>query len=146
MGEALTTIDTTQQPVYKIEALEKIVRERSGGAALLDEFTPVVEEANYLVQHNRRVAYVWQRYRGPDYAKAVVKSGFEETAVIPKRIGEVTLEDLLLAMATVLQRYGSIDLRRAIAVNAYDVLRCACECVTLLDIIVTLGSCMNNEQ
>ena len=127
-------------PLRKIEELEAIVRARPGGGALLDDFAPIADEAQFLVQHNRRVGAAWQRNAGPAFARAVVDSGFDENAEIPRSIGGATLEGLLLAMADVLQQYGSLPVRRAIAEHAPDVLRGARRATTLGELVDALAA------
>lgn len=133
-------LENPPQPLRKIEALEAIVRSRPGGAALLDELLPLADEVQFLVQRNRRVATVWQRHAGPAFARAIVESGFDEWARIPKSIQAASLEGLLLAMADALQRHGSLALRRAIADNAYELLRCARECSNFRELIDALAA------
>jgi hypothetical protein len=140
MKTAERPASNTGQALRKIEELETIVRTRPGGATLLAELGPHAEEVNFLVQRNRRVAVVWQRNSGPEFARALVDSGFDELLTIPRSIGGATLEGLLLAMADVLQRHGSLQLRHVIAANAHDLLRCARACTTLREVIDSLAA------
>jgi hypothetical protein len=127
-------------PLRKIEELEALVRARPGGAALLEDLRPHAAEASYLVQRNRRVSTVWQRNGGPALIRALVDSGFDERVQIPASVGEATLETLLLAMADALQRHGSIELRRAIAGNAHEMLSCSRQCRTLAELLDALAA------
>ena len=116
-----------EQPRMKLEPFEAALLQLPDGAALAGAFQAHIEEVIGLVNTNRRVGTVWQRYKGPLFVRAVVQQRASEEIHIPEEVEGVSLEMLLLQMAEALQRYGSQDLRSAIAEHALRVFRLARE-------------------
>jgi hypothetical protein len=122
----------------KLDYFESALRRRAGGAALADAFQTHIEEVLYLVNNNRRVAVVWQRNQGPSFINAALAGGAAHEVVIPKEVNGVALETLLLRMADVLQRHGSLELRQAIAAHSLRALRWSRECKSFSDVLQQL--------
>ncbi len=118
----------------KLEHLERALRRSATGAKLAAVIEVHVEEVIGLVNQNRRVGVVWQRNQGPAFVRAIVDSGFEENVKIPAWVNGITLEELLLRMADVLQRHGSPGLRHAIADQSFDLLCWARGCASLQEL------------
>jgi hypothetical protein len=122
----------------KLDYFETALRKRPGGAELADLFQAHAEEVLYLVNHNRRVAVVWQRNQGPAFVHAALAGHTPHEVVFPKEVNGVALEVLLLRMANVLQRHGSLELRRAIAERSVQALRWAREAGSFSDALQQL--------
>jgi hypothetical protein len=130
--------DAPRPRVWKAELLEAKLRRSSAGSEMADLLGFLGPEAVSLVKESRRVGATWNRYHGPRFIRDVVASGFEGDTVIPREMDGVTLEDLLLHMADALQRYGSPEMRHAIARWSLPVLRWARECDSLQDLFERL--------
>lgn len=122
----------------KLDYFETALRRRPGGAELADLFQAHVEEVLHLVNHNRRVAVVWQRNQGPAFIHSALAGRAPHEVVIPKEMNGVPLEMLLLRMGDVLQRHGSLELRRAIAERAVQALHWARDAGSFSDMLQRL--------
>lgn len=134
-----------EEPPLKLEYFERALRGQPGGAALADAFAAHVEEVVTLVNRNRRVATVWQRYHGPRFIQEAAAHRTRDGA-IPKVIDGVRLETLLLHMADTLQRHGSPELQQAIADCSLQVLRWARACWSVDDVLRELGAWKPNQE
>ncbi len=117
----------SEQPRVKLEPYEAALRRQPGGAALADAFAEHVEEVVALINRNRRVAVVWQRFKGPAFVRAAVERGVSHGVTIPQDVEGCPLEMLLLQMADALQSHGSPPLRNAIAEHSLQILKMARE-------------------
>jgi len=124
-----------QQPRVKLEPFEAALRQRPGGPALADALAANVEEVIGLINRNRRVAVVWQRYKGPAFIQAAVRGVISQSMPIPREVEGTSLEMLLLQMADALQRHGSTQLRDAIAEHSLHILRMAREGSSLTHVL-----------
>ena len=122
----------------KLDYFETALRRRPGGAELADLFQAHIEEVLHLVNHNRRVAVVWQRNQGPTFIHEALAGRAPHEVVFPKEVNGVTLDVLLLRMADVLQRHGSLELRRTIADRSVQALRWAREAGSFSDMLQQL--------
>jgi hypothetical protein len=113
----------SQQPRMKLEPFEAALHRLPDGAALANAFQMHIEEVINLVNKNRRVGMVWQRYKGPLFVQAVIQQRSIPEISIPEEVEGVSLEMLILQMADVLQRHGSQELRSAIAEHALRIFR-----------------------
>jgi hypothetical protein len=136
----------TEQPRLKLEVFEAALRQRPGGAELADAFQAHIGEVVGLLNKNRRVAVVWQRYHGPAFLRAAIQGGPSQDVVIPKQVDGVSLEMLLLQMADALQRHGSPELRRAIAERSLQILRWARECGSFNDVLSDLETRRSDQE
>jgi hypothetical protein len=123
------------EPQLKLEYFERALRRSPGGGALADAFQTHIEEVVGLINKNRRVAVVWQRYQGPAFMRAVMQNRVSQDVVIPKQVNSIPLEMLLLQMADALQRHGSPELCRMIAERSFQILRWARECHSFADML-----------
>lgn len=130
----------TDQPRLKLEYFEAALRKRPGGGELANAFEVHIEEILYLINKNRRVGVVWQRYRGPEFIRAAIDGRVGTDVPIPQQVEGVPLEMLLLQMADVLQRHGSPELRRTIAEKSLQILGWARECGSITEVLVSLES------
>ena len=135
-----------ERPKRKLEYFETALRRRPGGAELADAFEEHVEEIVSLINKNRRVAVVWQRNQGPAFMRAAVHGSASNEVTIPKQVGCISLETLLLQVADALQRHGSLELRRTIAERSLQVLRWARECNSFSDMLVDLETRRSSHE
>ncbi|MDF0645218.1 MAG: hypothetical protein P0111_14400 [Nitrospira sp.] len=124
----------SDQPRMKLEPFEAALYRLPDGPALADAFQKHIEEVIGLVNTNRRVGVVWQRYKGPLFVRAAVQQRACADISIPEEVEGVSLEMLMLQMADVLQRHGSQGLRSAIAEHALRIFRLARERCSLAGI------------
>lgn len=120
-----------EAPPRKLEVIEKELKRSKAGCRVLKIIEDHVEEVIDLVNHNRPTTVIWQRNHGPKFIRAIVDSLFEENVKIPQAIENISLSDLLLRMAGVLQHNGSPELRRTIAEHSFRVLSWAQDCESL---------------
>jgi hypothetical protein len=71
-------------------------------------------EVRYLVNHHRETQVAWHRSQGPGFIAHYVKSARDPDHRVPREIGGVRMENLIVSMAAVLQQQGSPELARAI--------------------------------
>jgi hypothetical protein len=121
-------------PPRKLEVFERELKGFAAGRCVLKIIEAHAEEVVYLVNHNRRVAAVWQRHQGPAFIRAIVDSGFDAGCKVPKTIKGVALSDLLLRMADMLQRHGTQKLRTTIGRHSLWVFCWAQECESLREL------------
>ena len=118
----------------KLEPFQAALYRLPDGPALADAFQQHIEEVIGLVNTNRRVGVVWQRYKGPLFVRAVVQQRACTEISTPAEVEGVSLEMLMLQMADVLQRHGSQELRSAIAEHALRIFRLVREHCSLASI------------
>jgi hypothetical protein len=71
-------------------------------------------EVRHLVNHQRETQVAWHRSQGPSFIAHYTRNARDPAHRVPREIGGVRLENLIISMATVLQRHGSPELARAI--------------------------------
>ena len=71
-------------------------------------------EVGQLVRHNRATTTTWNRFQGPSFVSHYLKTIKDHGYLAPHEINGVRVENLLLAMATVLQDEGNPALAHAI--------------------------------
>ena len=134
------TLSEPPPKLRKLEFFEKELKRSEAGRCVLEIIQAHGEEVIYLVNHNRRVATVWQRYKGPAFIQAVVDSGFEDDVTVPKVIEGIALSDLLLRMADALQQSGSQKLIQIIGTHTALVLQWAEVCNSLQEMFALIHS------
>jgi hypothetical protein len=72
------------------------------------------EELQYLVNHHRQTQVAWHRSHGPAFVAHYTKSARDPEYRVPREIGGMHVENTIVSMAAVLQRYGSQELAKAI--------------------------------
>jgi len=105
------------------------------GARIADLVDQHRREVVQLVNHNRRVAAVWHRNKGPAFLNRAIHNARDPEQKIPRAIEGVTREALLERMADVLSRYGTAGLSTAIAQNRSEVLAYAAEFDSLHELV-----------
>jgi hypothetical protein len=69
------------------------------------------DEVKRLIDTNRRVAVVWQRYGGPLLVRRILLGEQDPDPPLPERIGERPVLVLIDKLIAILERYGSPTLR-----------------------------------
>jgi hypothetical protein len=126
----------------KLEYFEDQLKVTPFGREVLKIVQSHMDEVMYLINKNRPTMVCWQRHHGPKFIRSVVNSGFEEDTEFVKEIEGVTIEEILLNMAEVLQDNGSPELKNTIGKYAALVLRMARETNSLHEVIQRI----NNTQ
>jgi hypothetical protein len=126
----------------KLEYFEDQLKVTPFGREVLKIVQSHMDEVMYLINKNRPTMVCWQRHHGPKFIRSVVNSGFEKDTEFVKEIEGVTIEEILLNMAEVLQDNGSPELKNTIGKYAALVLRMARETNSLHEVIQRI----NNTQ
>jgi hypothetical protein len=100
----------------KLEHLERRLKKSQTGRQIFDLLYTHAEEIFMLINQNRPVKVVWHRNNGPEFTAIIAKSGFENEVVVPKQVGEVKLEQLMLRISAAIQDQASPDLKKAIGI------------------------------
>ena len=85
------------------------------GAQFVALYQAHAREVWNLVQHNRRVATAWHRARGPMWVRLAMKAIDAPQAELPLQADGTKLVESLQRVAVALERCGSPDLRRDVA-------------------------------
>jgi hypothetical protein len=80
-------------------------------------------EVNHLVNHDRETQMAWHRTHGPSFVSHYLKSARQEDHRVPREIGGMRIENVIISMAAALQRSASQELSTAIATHYIDVLQ-----------------------
>ncbi|MDB4584180.1 hypothetical protein N9164_13580 [Draconibacterium sp.] len=119
----------------KLEYFEDQLKVTPFGREVLKVVRAHMDEVMYLINKNRPTMVCWQRHHGPKFIRSVVNSGFEEDAEFVKEVDGITMEEIMLNMAEVLQDNGSQELKSTIGKYARLVLRMARETSSLREVI-----------
>jgi hypothetical protein len=92
-------------------AVELRLRQTEAGRALWALVERHRDAVLALVNHTRPVTVVWQRNQGPSFIAALGRSVKESNYRIPREIGGVSRKEFTLALAIILDVYGSESLR-----------------------------------
>ena len=107
---------------------EKELKETVFGREILESIYKHHYEAISLVNHNREVKVAWNRYQGPSFVAHFMKNSKEDHYMIPESIQGITLQNLLIKMAVVLEKNGSLQLAQDVDRYAIDILNYAQTC------------------
>src|SRR5688500_13163571 len=80
-------------------------------------------EVNYLINHDRETKMAWQRTHGPSFVSHYVKTVRQEDYRVPRQIGGMRVENVIISMAAALQQNGSQELSTAITHHYLEVLQ-----------------------
>lgn len=119
----------------KIEYFKDQLRESPMGRQVLSLLTQHSQEVMYLITKNRPTMVAWQRLQGPKFVRSFVDSGFEEDTSFLRETDGISLEQLLLQMAEVLQDNGSMELKQTIGTYTHKVIGIARESTSLRQLI-----------
>jgi hypothetical protein len=109
----------------RLEYFEDMLDTTPRGREVLSVIERHAKEVLGLVNYTRPVMLAWNRNKGPAFIKSFMDSGFEDDLPFARRIGEVTLKQLLLAMAECLMDFGSPELKGSIGNYAPWIFRTA---------------------
>ncbi|MGH7528262.1 MAG: trypsin-like peptidase domain-containing protein [Gemmatimonadales bacterium] len=118
-----------------VERLEERLEETPNGRIAKNLIATHQEEVLALVNTRRPVTVVWQRKQGPAFLAAFSRSVRHSGYPIPREINRVSIQNLLMSMATVLEEHGSPPLRRDIRRLSLDVIRVCRECETAEELV-----------
>lgn len=128
-GPALEAAQPTL--VEGVKVLREELEQSEAGRRWLDLVRTHAREVRDLVNQDRETQVAWQRHRGPAFVAHFVKSARDADHRIPHAVGDVRIENLILAMAATLQRSGSPELVAAITEHYLTVLQFAGESETV---------------
>ncbi len=105
-----------------LRRLRRTLSQTEPGTVALNLILEFRFEVMHLIQQQRAVGVVWQRKQGPAFVAALFRSLKEPAYRIPREIEGVTVQALLMSMATVLDEHGSQPLRAAIRQHTLSIL------------------------
>jgi len=111
-----------------LDDLEEKLEETATGQRLKQLFRTHEQEIFNLVNRHRPVTVTWHRKQGPAFLAALGRSVKHPEYEIPQEINNVSLQNLLMSMATVLEEYGSEPLRQDVRRYAVDVVQLSKQC------------------
>ena len=80
-------------------------------------------EVNYLINHDRDTQMAWHRTQGPSFVSHYLKSVRDADHRVPREIGGMRVENVIISMAAALQQNASQELSTAIRDHYLDVLQ-----------------------
>jgi hypothetical protein len=98
----------------KVNALRGQIEATSLGKTLISEMDLHQEEISRLVNRQRRVMVTWHRHHGPAFSAHCLRCLKEPDHKVPNDIEGISRTALLTAMAEVLSKHGSEQLREVI--------------------------------
>jgi len=60
-----------------------------------------------LINHNKRVATIWHRVRGPQWVRYAIKATYQKEAVIPGNLEDIFFSEGLRRFTVIIKRYAS---------------------------------------
>lgn len=123
-----------------VEYLDSRMEESETGRRVKSIIERHREEVLHLVNHHRPVTIIWHRKQGPAYIAAFARSIKHPEFKVPGEINKVSLQNLLMSMATVLEEHGSEALQEDIRAYALDVMNMSRNCNTAEEIIQVIST------
>jgi hypothetical protein len=80
-------------------------------------------EVNYLINHDRETQMAWHRTNGPSFVSHYLKSVRDADHRVPREIGGMRVENVIISMAAALRCNGSQELSTDITNHYIDVLQ-----------------------
>jgi len=111
-----------------LDQLEDKLEETITGRTLKQLFRTHEQEIFNLVNRHRTVTVTWHRKQGPAFLAALGRSVKHPEYEIPQEINNISLQNLLMSMATVLEEFGSEPLRQDVRRYAVDVVQLSKQC------------------
>jgi hypothetical protein len=108
----------------EVVALRRDLERTESGQRWLELMRLHSPEIQYLVNHHRPTQVAWQRSQGPAFVAHYLKSARDRAYRVPREIGGTRPENLIVAMAAVLQQHGSPALAQAITEHYLTALQC----------------------
>jgi hypothetical protein len=122
IADTSSPIEPPTEREILLRRVERTLRQTEQGHAVLNVVQEFRFEVMQLIQQRRAVGVIWQRRQGPAFLAALFRSLKEPNYRIPRQIEGVSIQSLLMNMATVLEEYGSPRLGAAIEQHALDIL------------------------
>jgi len=132
-GGGLVTLSGSEQPEAdaieeRLDALLATYGSRDAGRRLWRLVQQHRDEVVRMVRTHKPTALTWRRCQGPSFVSHYIKTLQDDRHLAPEQIGGMRIENLVLGMATTLQRDGSPALSRAIRRHYLDILEAARGC------------------
>lgn len=105
------------------------------GRTILHIFRKHEVELFRLINKHRPVTLTWQRKQGPAFIAAFGRSVKYSDYIIPNEINRVSMQNLLMSMASILEEHGSDSLRLDIQQYSLDVLQLSKGCHSANDFL-----------
>jgi subtilisin family serine protease len=122
-----------------LAALHATLRDTRRGPTLEKLFETYGSEVWALIQHNRKVAAIWHRCKGPIWVRFALRAAHEPQRPVPFEADGVALTDALRRFGLALKRYGSQPLRNDVEAweGEFVLVR---DGMSLNEIITTIGN------
>jgi hypothetical protein len=114
-GQPLSVDDPDQDLADSWAAFEDALADTDRGRRLLALVREHHREVRALIDHHRPVTVTWHRNKGPGFVAALIDAARTKSSTVPTLVAGHSLETLLERMADVLARFGTPELRAAIA-------------------------------
>src|SRR5271165_387951 len=155
-GPTLTVPDDVLQHREKVlamerrlQGLEREIREKALGRAVLERIKEHRPELTRLIEHRRAVNVAWHRCHGPAYAAHCLRSFEDQRYEVPSEADGVTPLELIQRMARVLTAHGSERLRHDVThyeLLALDLIAGCSSVWQLVDRIRELDSVVSADE
>ena len=104
-------------------ALQEDLKQTEVGTYWLELARRHAPEVRYLIDHDRETQMAWHRTQGPSFVSHYIKSARQADHRVPREIGGMRVENVIVSMAAALQRNASQELSTAITDHYLDVLQ-----------------------
>jgi Trypsin len=104
-------------------ALKNDLERTEAGQYWMELVRSHASEVNYLINNDRETKMAWHRTHGPSFVSHYLKSVRQEDYRVPREIGGMRVENVIVSMAAALQRNASQELSTAITNHYLDVLQ-----------------------
>jgi len=126
-----------------VEYIEERLEDTHNGRAILKMIDIHQEEVFNLVNKHRPVMTMWHRKQGPAFVAAFGRSVKHPDYIMPSEINRVSLQNLLMSMASVLEEHGSEPLKEAIRNYASEVIMISRKCTTAEEFLKVIAQLDN---
>lgn len=116
-----------------VSDFEEKLKTTEVGLAIKAIFKKHEYELFNLINKNRPVTLTWQRKQGPAYIAAFGRSVKHADYTIPPLINSVSLQNLLMSMAAILEEHGTEALREDVQKYSLDIIQLSRDCHTAND-------------
>ncbi|WP_028981320.1 hypothetical protein [Sporocytophaga myxococcoides] len=130
-----TTLESTPAVRSKLQELQspkevgidkdikRRLQESTHGTLVMSLFETHQKEIIHLINHNRKVKIAWQRLQGPSFVAHMMNSLNDPTYIIPRKVKDISRQDLIIKTAAVIREEGSELLQKDIEKHLIDLLQ-----------------------
>ena len=122
-----------------VEFIGQKLDETSTGQRIRQVVAGHQQEVLHLVNKHRPVTITWQRKQGPAFIAAFGRSVKHPDYKIPPLINRISLQNLLMSMASILEEHGSEALREDIQKYSLDIIQLSRDCHTADDFLKAIS-------